>query len=180
MNTLIILAGFTGVGKSFFLSESQKYGISSLQLRRLWEARFSNSRTLSEKAFLELEKKTGNRNEWLNILLPEIKQKMQTHNNFIIEGISNETEIDWIQQSIKPKNLYLIYLYTKDFDKRVSLVSKRDNLNIDEARNTISRSDTNRSNLGMSKIINRANIQIENKYDASFPDQIKNFLAKLK
>lgn len=176
MDKIFLLAGYTGVGKSHFLSEAQKYGVSSLHLRRMWEEKYDNSRELATKAFLELEKKNGNRNEWLNILLPEIKNKIKRHKVFIIEGISVESEIDWIYKNFQGKEIRLIYIYTNFFEKRCESVAQRENTDLDNAKKIIHRSDTNRTNLGMPKIIERADMRIENKYDESLLVEIREIL----
>lgn len=180
MDTIFLLSGYTGVGKSRFLSEAQKCGISSLHLHRMWEAKYDNSRELAGKAFIELEKQTGNRNEWLNILLPEIINKIKSHKVFIFEGISVESEIDWVHQKFPSKRIILIYLFTNFIEKRCELVAKRENTDLENARKIIHRSDTNRANLGMQKILERADIKVENRYDESFLEEIRELLMGVK
>ncbi len=179
MNSLILLIGYTGVGKSHFLAEAKRYNIFSVQLRRMWEAKNSNNRILAKKALIKLEQKTGNRNEWLNILLPEIQNSIEKHNLCIFEGISTESEINWIEENIQNRKILLIYIFTNCSEKRIQFVSKRENVSIDQAKAIILRSDKNRNNLGMEKLKERAHRRIENKYDNSFLDEIRDLVMEL-
>ena len=171
MKTLILLKGYRGVGKSLFLTEAQRYNVFSLHLRRMWEDKYSNNRILAEKEFIDLEQKTGNRNEWLNVLLPEIQKSIKNHALYIFEGIFTVSEIEWIEKNIQNRKIILIYIYTKYPEKRCELVSKREKVSL--------KNDTNRLNLGMDKLEELAQIKIENRYDNSFLVEVRDLLMGL-
>ena len=141
----ILLFGLCGTGKSTFGKRAyQKYGVPTIQVRRLFE--LVVGRENASKVYHQLCNDSGSRTAWLDVISDKIKSNVMGHECVVIEGIFTKAEAEWFEAF---SSVYVIYIENNDYGKRLARFSEREGLDEEGAKVKLSKSDEGRSDAGV-------------------------------